>query len=325
MRIIALPVLRRLFRSITGEQNDWLLVSMVAPLRGLIALLVLEAAISFLRLPLFARQFWYFTGGSLAIVFIGWLFVRVVHVSGLLIGRRIERRKGPDATAVIRLCERTISVLTFCFVVFLLLKQAGLVKDLTTLVAGVSVGGIAIAFAAQKTLENLFGGISIIFDQTIRVGDYCKIGNQSGTVEDIGLRSTSLRTDERTILTVPNGQLSAMNIENFAMKEKIFFHHTIGIRRETTAEQMRALLDALRKLLAADNRLEPSTLGVRLIKFAPSSLDIEIAAYVQTTDGTKFLTIQEDLLLRIMDTIEANGTAAAFPSQTLYLSRDKKT
>ena len=325
MRIIALPVLRRLFRSITGEQNDWLLVSMVAPLRGLIALLVLEAAISFLRLPLFARQFWYFTGGSLAIVFIGWLFVRVVHVSGLLIGRRIERRKGPDATAVIRLCERTISVLTFCFVVFLLLKQAGLVKDLTTLVAGVSVGGIAIAFAAQKTLENLFGGISIIFDQTIRVGDYCKIGNQSGTVEDIGLRSTSLRTDERTILTVPNGQLSAMNIENFAMKEKIFFHHTIGIRRETTVEQMRTLLDALRKLLAADARLEPSTLGVRLIKFAPSSLDIEIAAYVQTTDGTKFLTIQEDLLLRIMDTIEANGTAAAFPSQTLYLSRDKKT
>ena len=103
-------------------------------------------------------------------------------------------------------------------------------------------------------------------NQTIRVGDYCKIGNQSGTVEDIGLRSTSLRTDDRTILTVPNGQLSAMNIENFAMKEKIFFHHTIGIRRETTAEQMRALLDALRKLLAADARLEPSTLGVRLIK-----------------------------------------------------------
>jgi MscS family membrane protein len=324
MRVIAVPVLRRIFRAIAGEQNDRLLVSMVAPLRGLIALLVLEAAISFLRLPLFARQFWYFSGGSLAIVFLGWLFVRVVHVSGRLVCLRLERRGDADATAVIRLFERTLTVLTFCFVVFMLLKQAGLVKDLTTLVAGVSVGGIAIAFAAQKTLENLFGGISIIFDKTIRVGDYCKIGNQSGTVEDIGLRSTSLRTDERTILTVPNGQLSAMNIENFAMKEKIFFHHTIGIRRETTVEQMRALLDALRKLLAADKRLEPSSPAVRLIKFAPSSLDIEIAVYVLTTDGVKFLEIQEELLLRIMETIEANGTAAAFPTQTVYLGRDKK-
>jgi MscS family membrane protein len=323
MRLIALPVLRWLFRSLTGEQDDRLLVRLVAPLRGIIALLVLEGTISFLRLPLFARQFWYFAGGSLAIIFFGILFVRVVYVSGRLLNRHLERRGGADATAVIRLGERTLSVLTFCFVGFLLLKQAGLVKDATTLVAGVSVGGIAIAFAAQKTLENLFGGISIIFDKTIRVGDYCKIGSQGGTVEDIGLRSTSLRTDDRTVLTVPNGQLSAMNIENFGMRDKIYFHHTIGIRRETTAQQMRALLDAIRKLLAGDDRIEPSSPSVRLIKSVPSSLDIEIAAYILTTDVPKFLQTQEDLLLRIVDTIEANGTSPAFPSQTLYLGRDK--
>jgi MscS family membrane protein len=323
IRIIALPVLRRVFRAITGEQDDWLLVRLMPPLRGLVVLLVLEATIAFLRLPLFARQFWYFAGGALAIIFAGWFFVRSVYVSGRVVNRRLERRGGADATAVIRLCERILSVLTFCFVVFALLKQAGLVKDATTLVAGVSVGGIAIAFAAQKTLENLLGGVSIIFDKTIRVGDYCKIGSQGGTVEDIGLRSTSLRTDERTVLTIPNGQLSTMNIENFALKEKMFFHHTIGIRRETTAQQMRALLDALRKLLAGEEQIEKTTIGVRLIKFAPSSLDIEIAAYILTTDGNKFLTAQEDLLLRVMDTIEANGTAAAFPSQTLYMGRDK--
>jgi MscS family membrane protein len=324
MRIIALPVLRRLFHSAIGEQDDWLLVGLVAPLRGLTSLLVLEGTISLLRLPLFARQFWSFAGGGLAIVFLGWLFVRVVHVSGRILGRRLERRGGTDATAVIRLCERTLGVLTFCCVVVLLLKAAGLIKDATTLVAGVGVGGIAIAFAAQKTLENLLGGISIIFDKTIRVGDTCKIGNQTGTVEDIGLRSTSLRTDDRTVLNVPNGPLSAMTIENLGMREKIYFHHIIGLRRETTAQQMRALLEALRKLLAGDARIEPSSIGVRLIKFAHSSLDIEIAAYVLTTDSLKFLQAQEDLLLRIMDTIEANGTAAAFPSQTLYVGRDKK-
>ena len=284
---------------------------------------MLEGTISLLRLPLFARQVWYFTGGALAIMLGGWLFVRVVQVSGRLLGRRIERRGGADATAVIRLCERTLTVVTFCFVVTLLLKGVGLIKDVSTLIAGLGVGGIAIAFAAQKTLENLFGGISIIFDRTIRVGDTCKIGTQSGVVEDIGLRSTSLRTDARTVLTVPNGQLSAMNVENFGMREKIYFYHVIGIRRETSVAQMRAVLDALRKLLTDDVRVEPATSRVRLIRFAPSSLDLEIAAYIMTLDALKFLEVQEELLLRIMDTIEANGTAAAFPSQTVYLGRDK--
>jgi MscS family membrane protein len=323
MRTLSIPVLRRLFHSIADEQDEWLLDRLTSPLRGLVSLLILEATVSLLRLPLFARQFWYYTGGGLAIVLGGWLFVRLIQVSGRLLGRHIERRGGADATAVIRLCERTLTVLTFCFVVTFLLKGAGLIKNVSTLIAGLGVGGIAIAFAAQKTLENLFGGISMIFDRTIRVGDYCKIGTQSGTVEDIGLRSTSLRTDARTVLTVPNGQLSAMNIENFGMREKSYFYHVIGIRRETSPGQMRAVLDALRKLLTDDVRVEPSTSRVRLIRFAPSSLDLEIAAYILTVDGLKFLEAQEDLLLRIMDTIEANGTAAAFPSQTVYLGRDK--
>jgi MscS family membrane protein len=320
MRRIAIPLLLRLFHSIAEEQDEWLLDRLTGPLRGLIALLVLEVTISLLRLPLFARQVWFFVGGGLAIVLAGWLFARMVQVSGRLLGKRIERHGGADATAVIRLCERTLNVLTFCFVVTLLLKGAGLIKDVSTLIAGLGVGGIAVAFAAQKTLENLFGGISIIFDRTIRVGDICKIGTQSGVVEDIGLRSTSLRTDARTVLTVPNGQLSAMNVENFGMREKSYFYHVIGIRRETSAQQMRAVLDALRKLLEGDARVEPATSHVRL---APSSLDLEIAAYILTLDGLKFLEVQEDLLLKIMDTIEANGTSAAFPSQVVYLGRDK--
>ncbi len=323
MRKIAIPLMRRLFRSIAEEQDEWLLDRVTGPLRGLVSLLVLEGTISFLRLPLFARQVWFFAGGGLAIILGGWLFVRIVHVSGRLIGRRVERRGGADATAVIRLCERTLTVIIFSFVVLQLLRLAHIVKDVSTLIAGLGVGGIAIALAAQKTLENLFGGISIIFDKTIRVGDTCRIGSQTGTVEDIGLRSTSLRTDARTVLTVPNGQLSAMNIENFGMREKIYFYHVIGIRYETSATQMRGLLDALRQLLTIDPRVEPSTSRVRLIRCGPSSLDLEVAAYIMTTDWQKFLEAQEELLLRIMETIEAHGTATAFPSQTLYLGRDK--
>ena len=102
MRKLSLPVLRRVFRPIAEEQDDWLLERLTSPLRGLISLLVLDATISLLHLPLFARQVWYFTGGGLAIVLSGWMFVRLVQVSGRMLARRIERRGGADATAVIR-------------------------------------------------------------------------------------------------------------------------------------------------------------------------------------------------------------------------------
>jgi MscS family membrane protein len=321
MRKIAVPILRRLFRTVAKEDDEWMLDHLTGPLRGLVSLLVLEVTISALRLPLFARQVWYFVGGGLAIILGGWLFSRIIHVSGRILGRTVERRQGADATAVIRLCERTLNLITVMVVFFLLLRGVGLIKDVSTLLAGLGVGGIAVALAAQKTLENLFGGISIIFDKTIRVGDYCRIGDQKGSVEDIGLRSTSLRTDSNTVLTVPNGKLATMDIDNFGMRRKIYFHHFIGVRCETTVQQLRSLLDALRKLLAGDSRVETNA-NVRLVRFGASSLDIEISAYILTTDGLKFLEAQEDLLLRIMETIEAAGAATAFPSQTIYLSRD---
>jgi MscS family membrane protein len=322
MRVIAVPVLRYLFRSVAQDQDEWLLNRIIGPLRGLVSLFVLQGTIQFLHLPLFARQFWYFTGGALTISLAGWVVVRLVEVSARLFDRHAARRGAGDTTAVIRLVQRTLTVFICGIVLVKLLQLANLLKDASALLAGVGVGGIAIALAAQKTLENVVGGISIIFDKTIRVGDPCRIGTQSGTVEDIGLRSTSLRTDARTILTVPNGQLATMTIENMTMREKLFFRHVVSIRCETSARQMRSLLDALRQLLAADKRLEASSNRVRLIRFGPSSLDLEIVSYILTTDDLKFMEVQEELLLKIMDTIEAAGTAMAYPSQTLLLGRD---
>src|SRR5579862_3442217 len=123
--------------------------------------------------------------------------------------------------------------------------------DLTTVLAGLGIGGIAIAFAAQKTLENLFGGISVLADEVIRVGDYCRFGDRTGTVEDISLRSTRVRTDARTELSIPNGALATMNIENFARRDKILFNPVLAIRYETTPDQLRFLLAEVRRLLYA--------------------------------------------------------------------------
>jgi MscS family membrane protein len=194
--------------------------------------------------------------------------------------------------------------------------------NLTTVLAGLGIGGIAIAFAAQKTLENLFGGVSVLADEVIRVGDYCRFGDRTGTVEDISLRSTRVRTDGRTELSIPNGALATMNIENFTRRDKILFNPVLAIRFDTSGDQLRYLLAEVRRMLYEHPKVETDSASIRFANFDNSSLRLETFAYVLTRDANEFNAIREDLLLRIMDIVEKSGTGFAFPSQTLFLSRD---
>ena len=185
----------------------------------------------------------------------------------------------------------------------------------TTILAGLGVGGLAIALAAQKTIENLFGGVSVISDRPVSVGDFCKFGDRSGTVEDIGLRSTRVRTPDRTLVTVPNGQFSSMTLENFSQRDKMLFHVTLNLRRDTSPEQVRTLLASVTKILKDHSKVEAGTVPVRFIGVGSYSLDVEIFAYIITRSGDEFLQIQQDLLLSILDAVESAGTALALPTQ----------
>jgi MscS family membrane protein len=218
------------------------------------------------------------------------------------------------------LAERLLTAAVLTLAVLATLGILGF--NLTTVLAGLGIGGIAIAFAAQKTLENLFGGVSVLADEVIRVGDYCRFGDRTGTVEDISLRSTRVRTDARTELSIPNGALATMNIENFTRRDKILFNPVLAIRYETTADQLRYLLAEIRRLLYAHPKLESDSASIRFANFDSSALRLEVSAYVLTTDANEFNAIREDLLFRIMDIVEKSGSAFAFPSQTLYFSRD---
>jgi MscS family membrane protein len=183
--------------------------------------------------------------------------------------------------------------------------------DLTAALTGLGVGGLAIGFGAQKTIENLFGGIMVISDKPVNVGDVCKVGEFVGTVEDIGIRSTRIRTLERTVVSVPNGQLASMILENFAMRDRSRFHHTVGLGRQTTSDQLRYVLAQIRRLLEAHPKVESASARTRFIRFSGSSLDIEIFAYVLESDQAAFLAIQEDLLLGIMDVVDISGASLA--------------
>jgi MscS family membrane protein len=177
------------------------------------------------------------------------------------------------------------------------------------------VGGIAIALAAQKTIENFFGGVSVISDRPVSVGDFCKVGDRMGTIEDIGLRSTRIRTPDRTVVSVPNAQLSSMTLENFEKRDKMLFHVTLNLRRESTPDQVRVVLSSIAAILASHSSVEPGALPVRFIGVGTYSLDIEIFNYVLTRDGDEFLKTQQDLLLKILDAVKDAGTALALPTQ----------
>jgi MscS family membrane protein len=270
-------------------------------------------------LPLLIRLYYGRTIGVLISIGFFWFMLRVTSLSMQRLRMHAISAGRIGTGTLMVLGERLLTALVFIVAVLSTLGILGF--NLTTVLAGLGIGGIAIAFAAQKTLENLFGGVSVLADEVIRVGDYCRFGDRTGTVEDISLRSTRVRTDGRTELSIPNGALATMNIENFSRRDKILFNPVLAIRYETTPDQLRYLLAEVRRLLYGHPKIESDSANIRFANFDNSSLRLEIAAYVLTRDANEFVAVREDLLLRIIDIVKNSGSDFAFPSQTLYLSR----
>jgi MscS family membrane protein len=277
--------------------------------------LLIRWALTRVTLPFLARQFWSSTAIAIAIVAIVWLFIRF---NGRMESYIRRRRPESNATgALLRFTRRTVDILVILAGILASLHYWGV--SLTGALAGLGVGGIAVALAAQKTLENVIGGIALIFDRALNVGDWLKWGEIVGTVEDVGLRSTRIRTLDRTLLSVPNGQVSAVSLETLSARDKFWFHPMISLRYDTTTSQMHSVLQGIRSLLAKEPRIERDSVRVRFLRFGVSSLDIDVFAYFLSRDYGEFLEGQEVLLFQIMETIQSAGTSLALPSQTMYL------
>jgi MscS family membrane protein len=267
------------------------------------------------NLPLLARQFWSSTATLITIAAIVWLLILFTIWGEGYTGRLLRSRNRTGATSMLHLTRWVVDLLIICAGAAVTLYYFRV--NATATLAGLGVGGIAVAFAAQKTLENIIGGVSIIFDQAVRVGDSLKVGDARGTVEEIGLRSTRIRTLDRTVVSVPNGQIANMTLENTSSRDKFWFHPILTLRYGTTSSQMQTVLDDIRSLLHESRHLEPASARVRFLRFGPSSLDVEVFAYVLARDWNQFLEIQEGLLLRIIGFIEAIGVQFALPLQTI--------
>ncbi len=271
-------------------------------------------------LPLLPRLYYSRTVSVLISIGLFWFLLRVTSLTMQRLRIRAIGAGRVGTGTLMVLGERLLGALVVIVAILTAVSLLGF--NLTTVLAGLGIGGIAIAFAAQKTLENLFGGISVLTDEVISVGDYCRFGDRTGTVEDISLRSTRVRTDARTELSIPNGTLATMNLENFTRRDKILFNPALAIRSETTADQLRYLLAEVRRMLYEHPKVESDSASIRFANFDSSALRLEIFSYVLTRDSTEFAAIREDLLLRIMEIVEQSGTGFAFPSQAVYFSRD---
>ncbi len=312
-------LLSPLFRHLLREQEDRQLASQ-GPLRLLVLALFFYGA-SGLGLSLAIRHFWLRVAQTLVVMALCWLSLRLVDVLSELSLKRLERAHHSGGTALLRLISRLLKAATVIVAVLVLLYLSDV--DLTAALTGLGVGGLAIGFGAQKTIENLFGGIMVISDRPVNVGDVCKVGEFFGTVEDIGIRSTRIRTLDRTVVSVPNGQLAAMSLENFATRDRIRFQHMVGLDRQTSAVQLRDVLARIRRLLDDHPKVDSTSARTRFIRMSGPALDLEIFAYVLETDQTVFLAIQEELLLGIMEILDSSAASLASPAPPAPLAKGR--
>jgi MscS family membrane protein len=274
----------------------------------------------YLGMPLLQRH--YYTQVTAVAVIIGtnWILWRVIRWFLRGVRNRALARGHGGTGSLMLLGERLVKAFIFVMAIFFILGVLGF--DLTTALAGVGIGTLAIGFGAQQTIANLFGGVSVLGDEVIRVGDVCKFGDRTGTVEDIGLRSTRVRTEERTLLAIPNGTVATINVENLSRRDKLLFKTGLGFHLDTSREHLRSVLSEIRQTLSSHPKIEGDSVRVRLVELGSSALNVELVCYVMTRDYNEFAAVREELLLQIMNLVEDSGTSLASPSQRLYLSPD---
>lgn len=263
----------------------------------------------------YRRVIWVFLGVAFC-----WLVARATKELSERLGRRLTMSGRMEERSIVSLARRVLEVAVFIAVALVVLNGLGV--NVTAALAGLGIGGLAIGLGAQKTFENLLGGITVLTDKALQIGDPCRIGDQRGTVEDIGLRSTKLRTEDRTIVTIPNGIVAAAVLENYRQRDKILFRQQVRLRYDLSSDHLQYVLNQVREILKQNSRVEGATSRVRLLRFSDYSMDAEIYAYILVRDYVEFLELQEELLVSILQVIEHTGVALALPSQGALVLQD---
>ena len=259
------------------------------------------------------RHYWKNAGLLLAWISTAWLLVRITDILMNLSSHRLLLQLQVERATFVTLLGRLFKIFVGIILIFALLTHAGV--NVSALVAGLGIGGIALALAAQKTLADLFGGLSIVMRGAVRVGDYCQIAGVIGTVEDIGVSAVNLRTLDRSVVSMPNAKVAEVGLENFSLRDQFWLHQIFSLRFDTSHEVVKTVLDGIVQSLTSHPHIDKDTARARLINLSTAGPQIEIYAYFrkQGADWAEFLSHQEQLLLKMMSVMVDAGTGLAPP------------
>jgi MscS family membrane protein len=289
------------------------------PLRCILAIAIHTLFVYQLGLPLLYRAYYArVMAGLLAGCFAWFLGTLADEGFDRAVNRARIQHKGGESILV--LMQRLTRIVALIFALVAAFALFGF--NVRTALTGLGIGGLAIALAAQKTLENLIGGVSLLMDKAVSVGDLCQIGDQIGIVEDIGLRSLKLRTRDQSLLVIPNGSLAQMQFQNMSSRSKLLINQTFSVRIETHAEQLRFVLARVQTMLDQHPAIEPGSSRVRIMSFVGAAFQLELYAYAKTGDWAQFTVIRQDLILKIAEIVEASGTRFAAPTRLTYQVMD---
>jgi MscS family membrane protein len=288
------------------------------PLKCIIAIFLHGLFVYLLEPPLLYRAYYSRFLAALLAGCVAWLVSRIIDQGFDHAVNRTRQRGGGESILVMMQRITHIMMLLIAFVAAMALFGV----NVKTTLAGLGIGGLAIALAAQKTLENIVGGVSLLMDKAVHVGDFCEIGGRLGTVEDIGLRSLKLRTLDQNVLVVPNGALAQMQFQNMKKRPKLLLSQNFSLRIETTVEQLGSVLDRVQSMLNEHPMIESGTSRLRVSAIAGAAFEMELFAYGKTGDWTEFTATRQEVLLKIAEIVEAAGTRFAAPTQLTYLSTD---
>jgi MscS family membrane protein len=319
--IVAASLARRLLQRLTSMTRWSWDDALVASTRGALALgftvLIFDANLPFLALGQRPHDFLLAASKLAGILALGWFLLRLVDLGADLLHRFFKDRQDDMGLAMVPVTRKMLKPILAGCIGIVALQNMGM--NVAGLLAGLGIGGLAIALAGKTALENLFGSLTIAFDRPFKIGDTVKVAEFFGTVEDVGLRSTKLRTLDRTLVTVPNAQMADAKVENYSARDRIRLLQAIGVQYDTTMDQLRLIVDETKRYLLAHPRVyRESPFSVRFVGYGASSLDLQVICYITTSDFGEFTGIREEILMTLFGIVARAGASFAFPSQTLY-------
>lgn len=295
------------------EQQAHFIDAFELPVRLYAAVWIVILASSLSGISVVARHYISTLNVVVAWIAIALFLWRLIDVISGTIERKMLRKSKFGFSSIIFFVRRLAKFIFILLVGIIILDNLGI--DVTAGLAALGIGGIALALGAQKTLENFIGSLAIVLDQPVHIGDFCKVGDISGTIEDIGMRSTRIRTNDRTLITIPNGDLSSQKIENYARRDRFLFNKKFNLRYDTPPETVSNIVAKIKTILDSEKKVIPDVMPVRFNDMTKDAIVIETFFYVLTSDFNEFLKIQQNILIQVMQAVTDAEAGFAVPLQ----------